>query len=191
MRNTNASLQAPLILQTNIPHVGFLCQARNTNTSLRAPLIEPTGGWAPNSFPLPGPNWIIILLWVLPPLEVDASNMSIGRTSTSSPYQVHSSADGGKSPTRKQLWTQLCCWDFSHSKTQLCCWDSPTRRSDHQSVMNLTPVWSLHIQSIAGSHPYFRSLSKFAGKHFGKPITVQNIWYIHEGFLIWIILSTY
>jgi len=34
------------------------------------------------------------------------------------------------------------------------------------------------------------SVNYFAGKYFEEPIIARNIWYIHEGFLVWIIPST-
>ena len=80
------------------------------------------------------------------------------------PYQVHSSDDGGK---------------------------TPLENPDRHSVVGLTPARSRRIQSVAGSHSHFRPLFKFAGKHFGKPIIARSIWYIHGGFLFWIIPSTW
>jgi len=71
--------------------------------------FHPTGECTPGSFSLPAvkhktpaygqmnpPNRIVTLLWVPPPLGVNAFNLSRGRTPTSGPYQVHSSADGAK-----------------------------------------------------------------------------------------------
>jgi len=50
-----------------------LYQVRITNASVRAD---------ERSFPLPGPNWIVILLWVLPQLGGDTFNLSMGHTGT-------------------------------------------------------------------------------------------------------------
>ena len=92
----------------------------STSTNLRAPSSNPRADGL-----LPGPSRIILLLCILPPLRINMSNLSMGRIPTSGPYQVHNSADGGKTPTRKHSWTQLCCWDSPHLETQPCYWDSP------------------------------------------------------------------
>jgi len=65
-------------------------------------------------------NRIVALLRVPSLFGVDASNLSMGRTSTSGPYQVHSSADGTKSPLERNR-DPLPPLRFSHSEAQLRC----------------------------------------------------------------------
>jgi len=71
--------------------------------------LHPIGKCIPCSFPLPGAkhkhqptgrwifNQIVTLLWVSPPLIVDAFNLSMCRTHILGSYQVHSSVNGAKS----------------------------------------------------------------------------------------------
>jgi len=86
-----------------------------------------------------------------PPLGVGASNLSMGRTHTLGSYQVHNSADGAKPP-------------LESNKSNFAAGIPPLGGLTRQSVVGLTLARSKHIQSVVGSHPYFRTLFKFAGK---------------------------
>ena len=94
---------ASRILPSQSPHLifrGWVTHPLRTRTlGYKLPSSEPTGGWTPDSFSLSCPNRIVTMLWVLSPLGVDASNLSMGHTFTAGPYQVHSSTDGSNCNT--------------------------------------------------------------------------------------------
>ena len=72
-------------------------------------------------------------------LGVDSSNLLTGY----SPAHVLTEVTTllmGFSPTRKQLWTWLYCWDFPHSEAQLYCWDFP-----HSKAQIVTPLMEFSV----------------------------------------------
>jgi len=119
---------------------------------------------------------------------VDTSNLSMDRIPISSHYQVYTSADGAKPPLRSDCEPNSAA-GIPRSEAQLRSWDPPLRDLNRHSAMGFTPARSRRILSVDGPHPHFRPL--FTGKYFGEPVIARNIWYIDDGFLIWIILSTY
>ena len=167
-RNTNTSLWVSLIQQANVTLVVFLYQAWNTTLAygrMRSKLDH-------HSAAGPTPAWSRCIQ------TVDGSHPHFRSLPS---LQL---CWWGEILTRKKPWTQLRSWNSPHSEPNSVVGISPLGGLNRHSVVGLIPARSRHMQFVAGSHPHFRSLSKFAGKCSGEPITARNIWHIHEGFLI-------
>jgi len=114
----------------------------NTNTSIWAPLIRLIRGWTTEKFPSVGSIWIATLQLEFFKFRVDASNLSMGYTSTSSSYWGHSSADG----------------------------ISPLGGPNHNFDDEISLTQSRRIQSVDGWYPPLQTSFQFAGKHSGEPL---------------------
>ena len=77
-------------------------------------------------------------LWVLPPLKVDASNLLMGCTPTSSSYQVHSSADGVKSLLESNCEPNSAAWITPSRRPTSAAGISPLGDPDCHFAVGLT-----------------------------------------------------
>jgi len=69
-----------------------------------------------DSFPLLGQSRIVTLLRVIPPLVVGVSRYADWSHSPLQSLTKFTAPLMGQTPTRKQPWIQLRCWDSRHSE---------------------------------------------------------------------------
>ena len=144
----------------------------------------------------------------------------MGHTLTSGAYQVHSSVDRVIPPLESNrepnsaagilplggpnfpvgilpTWrsgSSLCCGSYpcSESTYSICWWVTPPLQNPFQVCKYR---WCDYFHSkhhgLVKTLWNQSNLQEMEIMHFEKPITARDIWYIHEGFLIWIIPLMY
>jgi len=184
-----------------------------THTSLWVPLIWPTGRWTPGSFSLSGPYRGHSLLMGFPPLceLYSAARISFTRRSGSHsaarifPTQSRSIQSVNGWEPLLQVLTEItaplmgsfllesdCELDYAaeiHSEAQLRYWDFSYSEVRIATLLLGFPQLVVDASNLSMGDTPLQAFSNLSVTR--ELMIVHDIWYIHEGSLVWIILSTY